>query len=117
MANAIDKVTRDILSLNKAEEITITEKSAACGLDMAGGDYKTLILFANAGVASATATLAIGNGIQGVGADTVITVGAGKTMGIVVDSGYFKNVSGDYKDTIKVTPSAALNVSVIELPQ
>lgn len=114
---AITKITRDILSLNEAAEITVTAASAACGLDMAGGDYKTLILFANAGEASATATVAIGNGIQGVGADQVITVGAGETYGIVVDSGYFKNVSGDYKDCIKVTPSASLNVSVIELPQ
>ena len=114
---AITAHARTILELNKAAEVAGTSRSAAFGADAAGGDYKTLLLFSNAGNASATATIAVGNGIQGAGSDLVVTVPASKTYGIVVDSGYFKNVSGEYKDYIKITPSAALTVTVVELPQ
>ena len=116
---AITEHARTILELNKAKEISAlgSSRSAVFGADAKGGDYKTLLMFANAGNASATATIAVGNGIQGAGSDLVITVAAGKTMAIVVDSGYWKNVSGEYKDFIKITPSAALTVTVIELPQ
>jgi len=110
-------ISRTVLNLNTASKLTATSKSAACTIDANGGDYKTLLIFANAGEASATATIAIGNGIQGVGADLVVTVGAGETHAIVVDSGYFKNVSGTNKGLIKVTPSAALSITAVELPQ
>lgn len=110
-------ISRDVMVLNTGKEITGTSKSAAFTVDAKGGDYKTLLIFANAGDASATVTIAKGNGIQGVGADLVITVGAGKEVAVVLDSGYFKNVSGTNKDLIKITPSAALTVKVIELPQ
>lgn len=114
---AVTPLARDVLKLNVAKEITITSKSAAFGADAKGGDFKVLLLFANAGNASATATISVGDGPCGAGQDLVITVGASKTMGIVLDSGYFKNYKGDYKNCYKITPSAALSVSIIELPQ
>lgn len=115
---AITSLSRDVLTLNEGAEITITSASAVVGIDAKGGDYKTLLLFANAGGASATATIAKGDGFQGAGSDLVITVGAGETMGVVVDSGYYKQTEdADYKGYFKVTPSAALNISAIELPQ
>lgn len=114
---AVTPLARDVLKLNVAKEITITEKSAVFGGDAVGGDYKVLILLANGGVASATATIAAGDGPMAAQKNMTVTVGAGKTMGIVLDSAYFKQYSGDYKDTYKITPSAALNVSIIELPQ
>lgn len=114
---AITAHDKTVMKLNEATELKSTARSAVFGADATGGDYKTLFIFTNSGNASATATLAVGNGIQGAGDDLEITVGAGKTMGIVVDSGYFKNVSGEYKDYIKVTPSASLDVTIVELPQ
>lgn len=114
---AITAHARTVLKLNTPAECAATSRSAVFGADAKGGDYKTLFLFNNAGNASATATIAAGDGIQGGGSNLVVTVAAGKTMGVVVDSGYFKNVSGEYKDFIKVTPSAALSVTIIELPQ
>lgn len=114
---AVTALARDVLALNEGKEITITSKSAKFYADAKGGDYKTLLLFANAGNASATATISVGNGIQGAGENLVVTVGSGKTVGVVVDSGFYKFVSGDEKDTFEITPSAALSVSVIELPQ
>jgi hypothetical protein len=106
-----------ILKLNEAKAVTPISKSAAFTLELTGGDYKTAILMANAGSASATVTFAIGNGIQGAGSDLVVTVAAGATMAICLDSGYFKNVSGTDKDAVKVTPSAAISFTIVELPQ
>lgn len=109
---------RDILKLNEAKEITITSKSAAFAADAQGGDYKVLLLFANAGNASANVTIAKGDGPVAAGQDITFAVGAGKTKGIVVDSGLFKQFYlADYKDAYKITPSAAVSVSIIELPQ
>ena len=106
-----------ILKLNEGSEVAAVSKSAAFTVELTGGDYKTVILIANAGNAAATATFAVGNGIQGAGSDVVVSVGAGKTKAIVLDSGYFKNVSGADKDAVKITPSAALSFTVFELPQ
>ena len=120
---AITPLSRDVLKLNEGKEITITSKSAAFAVDAKGGDYKILLMFANAGQNDATATIAVGDGVQGIGADLVITVKAGKTVGAVLDSGYFKfvndgtNANGGYRHCFKITPSAALSVSAIELPQ
>ena len=114
---AVTPLARDVLKLNVAKEITITSKSAAFGADAQGGDYKVLFLFANAGNADATVTFAVGDGPAGAGEDLVITAEKAATTAIVIDSGYFKNYSGDYKNCYKVTPSAALSVSIIELPQ
>ena len=106
-----------ILKLNEAKKVIALSKSAAFTVELTGGDYKTLFLMANAGSASATATFAIGNGIQGVGANYVATIPAGETHALVIDSGYFKNVSGTDKDAVRITPSAAISFTIVELPQ
>ena len=106
-----------ILEINKAKAVTATSNSAAFKIELTGGDYKTLVLMQNAGGASATVTFAIGNGIQGAGSNLVVTVAASTTKAIVLDSGYFKNVSGTAKDCVTVTPSAAISFTVVELPQ
>ena len=120
---AITTQAKTLLKLNVASAVKGTSQSAAFGADAKGGDYKLLFLFQNAGNAAATATISVGDGIQGAGADLTVSVKAagasdgGDVQALVVDSGYFKNVSGEYKDYIKVTPSAALTVRIIELPQ
>ena len=106
-----------ILKLNEASAITPFTKSAAFTVEYTGGDYKTLFMINNTGSAAATATFAVGNGIQGAGSDLVVSVPAGKATAIVLDSGYFKNVSGADKDAVKITPSASLIFSIVELPQ
>lgn len=114
---AVTPLARDVLKLNEAKEITITSKSAAFGADATGGDYKVLFLFANASGAAANVTFSVGDGPLGAGKDLTFEVGNNKTKGIVVDSAYFKFFSGDYKDCFKITPAAAMSVSIIELPQ
>ena len=107
-----------ILKLNEAKEVTAAaQTTAAFKIELTGGDYKTAILIANAGSSSANAVFSIGNGIQGAGSPLTVAVGAGKTVAIVLDSGYFKNVSGTAKDCVTVTCSAALSFTVFELPQ
>jgi hypothetical protein len=111
-------LARDVLKLNTAKEITVTSKSAAFAADAQGGDYKVLLLFTNAGNASANVTIAKGDGMVGAGQDNTFAVGAGKTVGITIDSGLYKQFTlADYKDAYKITPSAAVSVSIIELPQ
>lgn len=106
-----------ILKLNEAKKVIALSKSVAFTVELTGGDYKTVFLIANAGNASAYATFAIGNGIQGAGSNLVVTVPAGETHALVLDSGYFKNVSGTDKDAVRITPSAALSFTIAELPQ
>lgn len=113
---AITAHERTVLKLNEGKVIDGVSRSAVFGADAKGGDYKLLFIFAG-GNAASTATIAVGDGIQGAGSDLVVNIGANKTAYLVVDSGYFKNVSGEYKDYIKVTPSAAMTVTIVELPQ
>ena len=105
-----------ILELNKASDLGAgTSKSAAFTLELSGGDYKTVIIFA--GTSGKKVTFAIGNGIQGAGDDLVVTLASANEHAIVLDSGYFKNVSGAAKDCVTITPEAATTFKVVELPQ
>lgn len=111
-------VTRQLMSLNEGLELTAGEsQSAKFNIEATGGDYKTLILITNAGATKATATFSVGNGIQGAGEDLVVDVKGNKTVALTLDSGYFKNVSGENKGCITCTPSATLTFQCIELPQ
>ena len=102
-----------ILSLNEASELTAESKSAEFTVELTGGDYKTAFIMTGSG----TVTFAIGNGIQGAGADLEVELTADTPSAIVLDSGYFKNVSGDNKDCVVITPSAATDFLIFELPQ
>lgn len=103
-----------ILELNKAKDVIAISKSAAFNLELTGGDYKTVIIMT--GTATKKVTFAVGNGIQGVGDDLVVILGS-NPMAIVLDSGYFKNVSGAAKDCVTITPEAATSFTIVELPQ
>ena len=103
-----------ILKLNEAKAVTPISKSAAFTLELTGGDYKTVIIMS--GTATKTVTFSVGNGIQGVGSDLVVTLGS-NPMAICLDSGYFKNVSGAAKDAVTITPQAATSFTIVELPQ
>ena len=103
-----------ILELNKAKDVIAISKSAAFNLELTGGDYKTVIIMS--GTSGKTVTFAMGNGIQGVGDDLVVTLGS-NPMAIVLDSGYFKSVSVAAKDCVTITPNAATSFTIVELPQ
>lgn len=104
-----------IMSLNKASTLTAETKSAAFTVELTGGDYKTIFIMTPA--ANGTVTFAVGNGIQGAGADLELTVKKDEPSALVIDSGYFKNISGDDKDCVTITPSGATDFLIAELPQ
>lgn len=108
-----------ILELNKAKDVIAISKSAAFTLELTGGDYKTVIIMS--GTATKTVTFSVGNGIQGVGDDLVVTLGS-NPMAICLDSGYFKAVKSDAtagleKNCVTITPNAATSFTIVELPQ
>ena len=108
-----------ILELNKAKDVIAISKNAAFTLELTGGDYKTVIIMS--GTATKTVTFSVGNGIQGVGDDLVVTLGS-NPMAICLDSGYFKAVKSDAtagleKDCVTITPNAATSFTIVELPQ
>lgn len=96
------------LTRNVASEYTYTAATSATDgfiIPFAVKDDKAMLLITSIEAADAkTLTLKAGNGFQG-GNDLVITVAAGATMAITVDSGFFKQVSGEGKDNIIAIPS------------
>lgn len=110
---------KTLLKLNEAKAITGAASTAntAFYADAEGGDYKCLLTFANASGGSGNVTIAVGDGPLGAGKDLTFAVANGATKGVVIDSAYFKIYSGEHKDTFKITTTAAMTVTVVELPQ
>lgn len=78
-------------------------------------DDRTLILVSNKATSAENFTIKKGNGLQGV-ADEVLSVPASSTIATVIESGRFKNVSGDNKGRVIFAGSANLSVAVVEMP-
>lgn len=77
-----------------------------------GKDHKTLIMVKNTHVSAAkTATLKAGNGFFG-GVDVTVSIAAGSTYCIEVDSGFFKGAGGK---VIVEGESADIYAGAIEL--
>ena len=119
-----------IVKLNPIEIVKHNEPSAevatanlTVALDGTAGAYyehkerddKYVIIAQNTAEAAGTLTIKKGNGIQGV-ADNVIAIAAGKTVAINLESGCYKNVSGDNKVRVIMTGAATIKVAVIKLP-
>lgn len=110
-------VSKDFAILNTGKELTLASVGAGDTFQLAfgGADYKTAILVVN-GAAASTITIPAGNGFAGAAEDLVYEVAANKTAVIVVDSGYYKKVSGELAGKIVGTASKACSMAVIELP-
>lgn len=115
MADIVRGTDYPVLKLNEASELTAATKDAAFTCELTGGDYKTVFIMTAS--ADGTVDFSIGNGIQGAGEDLSVEVTSGTPCAIVLDSGYFKNVSGDNKDCVTITPSASTDFLIVELPQ
>ena len=116
----MDSVTNTVLVRNEAKELedailvkttgaTIDYENKSCG--------KILLLVSNGGSAAKKLTIVKGDSLQGT-EDLEISVTNGKTIGIVVESGKFENVSGDNKGKVvlKSEDDTSLKVQVVELP-
>lgn len=75
-------------------------------LDFTGKDSRILIE-----VGGATATITAGNGLQGGG--EALEVAAGSA--VVLNSGYYKHVSGEHKGCVFITGATA-TIKAVELP-
>lgn len=119
-----------IVKLNPIEIVKHNEPSAevdtaalTVALDATAGAYyehkerddKYVIIAQNTGSSSGKLTIKKGNGIQGV-ADNVITIAAGKTVAINLESGCYKNVSGENKGKVLMSGAATIKVAVVKLP-
>lgn len=94
--------------LNEEKEFAFaTATSASDGFEITynGADNRLAFLIENAAQSSGTMTFKAGNAIQGV-EDLVVTVAAGKSAVIWIDSGMIKNVFGTLKGKAKAIPSA-----------
>lgn len=102
------KVLEDAVAL-KIAGVTVDYENKSCG--------KILLIISNGGDATKKATILKGNSLQGT-EDLEVSVTNGKSVGIVIESGKFENVSGDNKGkvVIKSEDDTSLTVQVVELP-
>ena len=107
---ALKKVAATTLAFNEGKELAFESiTTAGAALEFDGSDHKTLIIAKGAG----TLTINKGNGIQGV-VDATVTVT--EQAGVVLESGFFKQVTGEDAGRVTVKPSAAMEIAVVKLP-
>ena len=116
----MDSVTNTVLTRNEAKvlEDAVAIKMAGVTVDYENKSCgKILLIISNGGAAAKKATIVKGNSLQGT-EDLEISVTNGKSVGIVIESGKFENVSGDNKGkvVIKGEDDTSLTVQVVELP-
>lgn len=117
---AMSEITNTELLRNEAKEIlepVAVDASEGASIDYSNkSDGRILLMITNSASDDKNATILKGNSLQGV-EDLVITIPAGKTYGIVIESGKYANVSGDNKGKVIITgESADITVQAIELP-
>lgn len=115
---AVTKITKDTLGLNAWKTITLTTlTSTTDGFEVEWDvhDERTILLVQNTGSSAATVTIKAGNGIQGVKDLDAYSVAGGAVAAIAIDSGAYKNVTGDSKGKVLVTGSATgLKMGLVE---
>lgn len=100
--NTIHNVTFKTLKSNTDELFDFNER-----------DDKSVIIVNNTTSGDVTVTVKAGNGIQGV-SDLVLTAKSGISV-FKIESGRFKNVSGDNKGKIVLTSSGTPGVAIVAL--
>lgn len=104
---------------NEAKEIeTAVDTSAGASVDYTNkSDGRILLMITNGNESDAKkATIVKGNALQGV-KDLEISIPAGKTYGIVIESGKFENVSGENAGKVVIKgESTDITVQAVELP-
>lgn len=110
--------------INKASTFSETFTTLMQAVDAADGaeytptsrDGKHMILVHNKASAAKSVTVLSGNGLQGV-ADMVTSIPASSYAAVNLESGRFKNVSGDDKGKFIIKgEDANIEIAVFELP-
>ncbi len=111
---SIDKV--DVFQ-NIATSVTPTSvgEGDTVKLDYSGADYRTALIVTN-GSAANTLTVSGGNGYAGDVDDLTLEIEASKIGVVVLDSGYYKNLSGTDAGKVVLTASKACTAVLVELP-
>ena len=105
---AVTKLSPTKLKFDEGVTLPAATTVGADGMDLdfSGKDYRILIE-----VGGAAATITAGNGLQGGGEP--LTVAAGSA--VVLNSGYYKYVSGAHKGCVHITGATA-TIKAVELP-
>lgn len=109
------KVEKAIAAINDATKVTFKSVSGDFALDLKGKDFKTVILF-RATAGTPTVTIPVGDALGGAGTGISFAMTTGEIRTLVVDSSYFKTVSGENKGYLVGKSNAAVDVAVIHLP-
>ena len=109
------KVEKAITAINDATKVIFKSVSGDFALDLKGKDFKTVILF-RATAGTPTVTIPVGDALGGVGTGISFAMTTGEIRTLVVDSSYFKTVSGENKGYLVGKSNAAVDVAVIHLP-
>ena len=94
---------------------TAIDASAGAYYEHKERDDKYLVIAQNTATSAGVLTVKKGNSIQGV-VDNAISIGASKTVCFTLESGMFKNVSGDNKGKVLFAGPATIKLAVIKLP-
>ena len=117
---AIKNIDFQKVNLNEGKLVQLTAATAAAdgfAIDFSQQDERTVFLFQNTGSAAANVKVKQGNGIQGVADLDAFSIAAGGIAVFRLDSGAFKQVSGDNKGTAVFIPSSTdVKEAVIVLP-
>lgn len=116
----MDSVKNTVLARNEAKKLedAIVVKTTGAVIDYENKSCdKILLLITNGGAAAKKLTIVKGDSLQGT-EDMEISVANGVTLGVVVESGKFENVTGDNrgKVVVKSEDDTSLKVQVVELP-
>ena len=112
---ATTKIERVYAHINDGHKVAWKAVTGDFALDMKGKDHKTALMF-NAASGTPKVTIPVGNAIGGVGEGIEFTMATGETRLVVVDSSYFKTVSGENNGYVVGKTSASVNVAVVQLP-
>lgn len=117
---AIKKCELQKVNLNEGKIVDLQAASSASdgfAMSFAAQDERTVFLFYNGGSSPATIKVQKGDGIQGVTDLDAFSVTNGALAVYRLDSGAFKNVSGDNKGYAVFIPSSTdIKAGVIQLP-
>lgn len=119
MNMAVTNITKQKLGINGFQNVSFTALTSTTDgfvFEWDVKDERAVILVQNEGSSGATITILAGNGLQGVNDLAAYSVGADEIAAIVLDSGAFKNVTGESKGYVKAKGSATgLKAALIEL--
>lgn len=114
---ATAKITQTKLNLNEFGKLDFTPCTATDGfeIDFDCKDFMTLLIFKNKGSGAKSVTIKAGNGIQGVVDLESHSIPANEIHAIRIDSGHFKNVTGELNGKVIVTTTATTEIECCEV--